>query len=201
VEQIFIGPGERVDAYVEMNQPGTWILGAPEDDIRNAGLGVVIEYANQRKQPQWIVPGDPSWDYTVFGKPVTGAPAVDPTRKVIDMAFDKVPRGHGKFNQFLVNGKEYPHGQEFVLNEGARYRLIFRNRTDDAHPVHLHRHVFELVEIYGKRTAGIMKDTIVVPSYGRAMVDLLADQPGSSLFHCHIQQHMDFGFKALFRYA
>jgi len=45
--------------------------------------------------------------------------------------------------------------------------LIFRNRTDDAHPLHLHRHVFELVEIYGKRTAGIIKDTVVVPAYGR----------------------------------
>ena len=32
-------------------------------------------------------------------------------------------------------------------------------------------------------------------------VDLVADQPGLTLFHCHIQQHMDYGFKALFRYA
>ena len=45
VDQLFLGPGERVDAYVEMNQPGVWILGAPEDDVRNAGLGVVVEYA------------------------------------------------------------------------------------------------------------------------------------------------------------
>ena len=31
-----------------------------------------------------------------------------------------------------------------------------------------------------------------------ATVDFTADQPGLSLFHCHIQQHMDYGFKALF---
>jgi len=30
---------------------------------------------------------------------------------------------------------------------------------------------------------------------------MVADQPGLTLFHCHIQQHMDFGFKALFRYV
>jgi FtsP/CotA-like multicopper oxidase with cupredoxin domain len=112
-----------------------------------------------------------------------------------------VPRGREPFNTFLVNGKEYPHEQEFVLQQGMRYRLIMRNRTDDAHPLHLHRHVFELVEIYGKTTAGIMKDTVVAPYYGRAVVDFTADQPGLTLFHCHIQQHMDFGFKALFRYA
>jgi FtsP/CotA-like multicopper oxidase with cupredoxin domain len=201
IDQIFLGPGERVDAYVEMSQPGVWILGAPEDDIRNAGLGIVIEYANQRRQPQWVPPGKPSWDYTLFGKAASeSAPGGSPPQ-TIDMAFEKVPRGEGKFNSFLVNGKPYPHDQEFVLKEGTRYRLIFRNRTDDAHPLHLHRHLFEITEIYGKPTGGIVKDTVVVPSYGRATVDFLANQPGLALFHCHIQHHMDFGFKALFRYA
>jgi len=32
-------------------------------------------------------------------------------------------------------------------------------------------------------------------------VDFLADQPGLTLFHCHNQLHMDYGFKALFRYT
>src|SRR5439155_10849586 len=179
-----------------------WILGAPEDDIRNAGLGVVVEYANQRKQPQWVAPGKPSWDYTLFGKAAPPPSGTDgsPTQ-TIDMAFEKVPRGAGRFNSFLVNGKAYPHDQEFVLKEGTRYRLVFRNRTDDAHPMHLHRHLFELTEIYGKPTSGLLKDTVVVPFYGRAVVEFVADQPGLTLFHCHIQQHMDFGFKALLRYA
>jgi FtsP/CotA-like multicopper oxidase with cupredoxin domain len=65
----------------------------------------------------------------------------------------------------------------------------------------MHRHLFELVEVNGKPTAGVKKDTVVVPGFGRAAVDLIADQPGLTLFHCHIQQHMDFGFMALFRYA
>ncbi len=199
VDQLFLGPGERVDCYVEMNQPGVWIMGAPEDDVRSGGLGVVVEYANQRRQPQWVSPGKPSWDYTVFG--TAGAPAPDPSVQTIDLAFEKVPRGMGQFNSFTINGKAYPHDQEFVLRQGTRYRLIFRNRTDDAHPMHLHRHLFELTEIYGKATAGIMKDTVVVPFYGRAVVDVVADQPGLTLFHCHIQHHMDFGFKALFRYV
>ena len=82
-----------------------------------------------------------------------------------------------------------------------RYRFVFRNRTGDVHPVHIHRHSFELVEINGKGTAGIIKDTVVVPGYGRVAVGLVADQPGLTLFHCHNQQHMDYGFKALFRYG
>ena len=201
VDQVQIGPGERVDAIVEMTQPGVWILGAPEDDMRNNGLGIVVEYANQVKQPQWVPPGKPSWDYTLFGKPGAAPASADPAIQTIDMVFEKVPRGMDKFNSFTVNGKNYPHDQEFVLKQGTRYRLVFRNRTDDAHPLHLHRHLFELTEIYGKATSGIIKDTVVVPYYGRATVEFTADQPGLTLFHCHIQHHMDFGFKALFRYA
>ena len=53
----------------------------------------------------------------------------------------------------------------------------------------------------GHPFSGVIKDTVVVPTYGRASVDFTADQPGLTLFHCHIQHHMDYGFKALLRYS
>jgi FtsP/CotA-like multicopper oxidase with cupredoxin domain len=197
VDVLMLGPGERVDAWVEMSQPGVWILGAPEDPVREGGLGVVIEYANQRRTPQWVAPPKFNWDYTIFGKP----PSQPAPAERLDMVFEKVPRGAGKFNSFTVNGKQGPHDQEFLLKRGTRYQLTFHNRTDDAHPLHLHRHQLEIAEIYGKATSGVIKDTVVVPTFGRASVNFTADQPGPTLFHCHIQQHMDFGFKALLRYS
>jgi FtsP/CotA-like multicopper oxidase with cupredoxin domain len=197
VEVLMLGPGERIDAWVLMNQPGVWIMGAPEDPVREGGLGVVIEYANQRRTPQWMPPVKPVWDYTIFGRP----PSQSAPTERLDMVFEKIPKGAGKFNSFTVNGKPYPHDGEFVLKQGTRYRLTFHNRTDDAHPLHLHRHQMEIAEIYGKPTSGVIKDTVVVPMYGRASVDFTADQPGPTLFHCHIQSHMDYGFKALLRYA
>jgi FtsP/CotA-like multicopper oxidase with cupredoxin domain len=199
VETLFLGAGERVCALVEMNNPGNWILGEPLDLIRNSGLGVLVEYANNHKQPQWVAPASIAWDYTAFARPA--AAPNGPAATNIDMVFEKVPQGAGKFNTFLVNGKPYPHENEFVLHEGQRYRLTFRNRTDDGHPVHLHRHQLELVEFNGKACSGLIKDTVVVPFYGRAAVEFTANQPGLTLFHCHIQAHMDYGFKALFRYA
>jgi FtsP/CotA-like multicopper oxidase with cupredoxin domain len=198
VSVIEIAPGERVDAIVEMNRPGVWILGALRNVARQSGMGIVVEYADQQQQrPTWLPPPSARWDYTVFGMPGPH-PAPDQT---IDMVFEKVPGGPHGINHWLVNGKEYPHEREFVFHQGARYRLVFHNRSDDSHPLHIHRHLFELVELNGKPTAGIKKDTVIVPAFGRAAVDLVADQPGLTLFHCHIQQHMDFGFKALFRYA
>ena len=37
--------------------------------------------------------------------------------------------------------------------------------------------------------------------YQQAEVDFVADNPGRTLFHCHQQLHMDFGFMALFDYV
>jgi FtsP/CotA-like multicopper oxidase with cupredoxin domain len=198
LESIFIGAGERIDVVIEMTNPGIWILGSTEKPIRESGLGVVVEYAGQHRQPQWIDPPTARWDYTIFGNAKADSPAPQDT---IELIFEKIPSGAGKFNVWLINGKPYPHEREFVLQPGTRYRLVMRNPTDDAHPMHLHRHLWELVEVNGKKTAGIIKDTVVVPYYGRAVVDFTANHPGLTLFHCHIQQHMDYGFKALFRYA
>jgi FtsP/CotA-like multicopper oxidase with cupredoxin domain len=207
LDSIFLGAGERIDAEIEMNHPGIWILGGTEKMVRESGLGVVVEYSGQHQQPQWIDPPKDAWDYTLFGNstasgPAAASPAPHPApQQTIEMIFEKIPGGAGKFNLFLVNGKPYPHEREFVLQQGLRCRLVMRNRTDDAHPMHMHRHLWELRSVNDKPTSGLIKDTVVVPYYGRAVVDFTADQPGLTLFHCHIQQHMDYGFKALFRYA
>ena len=198
VDFVYVGAGERIDVEIEMNRPGVWILGDTLKQVRENGLGIIVEYSGQNKQPQWVDPPTLAWDYTRFG---TSAAAGPEPQQNIEMTFEKVPSGAGKFNLFQINGKPYPHDQEFVLQRGVRYRLTMRNRTDDAHPMHMHRHQWELRSINDKPTAGLIKDVIVVPQSGRAVVDFTADQPGLTLFHCHIQQHMDFGFKALFRYA
>jgi len=79
--------------------------------------------------------------------------------------------------------------------------LRMRNASDDIHPMHLHRHSFEITKIGGKHTAGIIKDVAMLGGFQGMEVDFVADNPGLTLFHCHMQLHMDFGFMALFDYA
>lgn len=61
-----LGPGERVDAIVEMNQPGVWILGETRTAQRDAGMGIAIEYAGQPGPPRWLPPGADDWSYLLF---------------------------------------------------------------------------------------------------------------------------------------
>jgi FtsP/CotA-like multicopper oxidase with cupredoxin domain len=118
------------------------------------------------------------------------------------MKFEKIP-GHKKdFNHWTINGKGFPEIEKLRLEKGKRYKLFFDNKaTGDIHPLHLHRHTFEVVEVAGKPMAGLMKDVVSVGSRNTAAVSFVADNPGLTLFHCHMQLHQDFGFMQLLEYA
>ncbi len=196
VEAVELAPAERVDIVVEMRNPGVWILGDADDEVRHSGLGVVIEYAGRTGPPQWTAPSAEAWDYTRFGR--EGA-AAEPDERV-PLVFKPKWMGNRWVDHWLINGKEFPHTDPIRVKAGGRYRLIFDNQSDDAHPVHLHRHTFELVSIAGKPTAGVMKDVVMCPPRRKVEVQFVADNPGPTLFHCHQQLHMDFGFMAMVEY-
>jgi FtsP/CotA-like multicopper oxidase with cupredoxin domain len=197
VHVLTIGTAERIDAIVEMNRPGVWILGTPKDDDRRDGMGIVVEYAGQNGKPRWLAPPKELWDYTAFGRN-DEAPRPDET---IPMVFQKLAGGTGKFNHWTINGQTYEQSSPIPIRHGARYRLEFENQSDDNHPLHLHRHTFELVSVNGTRTSGVRKDVVVIPGFSRIDVDFVADNPGLTLFHCHQQLHMDYGFMRLFKYV
>ena len=53
------------------------------------------------------------------------------------------------------------------------------NKSGDNHPVHLHRHTFEVTKIGDKTTAGLMKDTINMTRFSSLEIDFVADDPWS----------------------
>ena len=202
VPVLWLGTAERVSAIVEMNHPGIWIMGDTADDDRRHGMGIVVEYANSTGKAQWLAPLPLRWNYMRFARPGTTAPAPDET---FEMTFAKDNAAMEGFNRWTINGIAYPMSNtvapaSFHLKQGLRYRIHMRNQSDDLHPIHLHRHSFELTNIAGVPTAGVMKDVIMLGGYQELSVDFMANNPGLTLFHCHQQLHMDFGFMTLFDY-
>jgi FtsP/CotA-like multicopper oxidase with cupredoxin domain len=201
VPVLWLGTAERISAVVEMNRPGVWVMGDLADDDRSRGMGIVIEYAGKSGKPSWTKPAPFKWDYTRFGKSVSNAVNPDET---IDMTFTKNNAANRGFNEWRINDMSFSMDKMepmFHLRRGKRYRLRMNNASDDIHPLHLHRHSFELIRIAGKATAGIMKDVVMLGGYQQVEIDFIADNPGLTLFHCHQQLHMDFGFMALFDYV
>ena len=195
VEVLSLGTAERISAIVEMKNPGVWVLGTPRDDDRRDGMGIVVQYENQSGAPRWVKPERKAWDYTIFGNS-SSAPAPVET---ITLSFGKINGGTGGFNRWTINNTAYEESATpRTLLKGKRYRLVFDNQTDDSHPVHLHRNSFELTNVYGKPTSGIMKDVVLVKGYRKVAADFVPQMEGLTLFHCHQQLHMDYGFKMLF---
>jgi FtsP/CotA-like multicopper oxidase with cupredoxin domain len=205
VPVLWIGTAERISAVVRMTHPGVWILGDLDDGDRGHGMGIVVEYAGRSGKPQWIAPPPFKWSYSRFGTVAPAANASSPD-ETIEMTFAKENAAEEGFNRWTINGVAYSMSNEpgqasFHLKQGKRYRIKMRNSSDDIHPIHLHRHSFELVKLAGKPTAGVMKDVVMLGGYQEAEVDFVADNPGMTLFHCHQQLHMDFGFMTLFDYV
>ncbi|HLH33026.1 MAG TPA: multicopper oxidase domain-containing protein [Alloacidobacterium sp.] len=200
---LWLGTAERISAIVEMNHPGVWIMGDLSDDDRHHGMGIVVEYAGAQGKPQWLPPKPFRWNYAHFGNAGASGRVPDET---IDMLFEKDNAAFEGFNLWTINGRSYPVGRMMApathhLHEGKRYRLRMRNASDDIHPVHLHRHTFEVTRYAGQPMSGLMKDVVMVGGYQEVEIDFVADNPGETLFHCHQQLHMDFGFMMLFDYV
>ncbi len=203
VPVLWLGTAERVSAVVEMNHPGVWIMGDTADDDRRHGMGIVVEYAGHAGKPLWTAPPKSRWNYTRFAKPGATAPAPDET---FEMTFAKDNAAMEGFNRWTINGVAYPMSNammpaSFHLKPGRHYRIHMRNQSDDLHPIHLHRHSFELTKISGVPMAGVVKDVLMLGGYQELEVDFVANNPGLTLFHCHQQLHMDFGFMTLFDYV
>ncbi len=201
VPVLWVGTAERVSAVVRMDHPGVWVMGDLSDDDRGHGMGIVVEYAGHAGNPAWVRPKPFHWDYARFGAPNGSATPPDET---IEMTIVKHNAALDGFNQWTLNGAAFSMQTmtpSYTLHQGRRYRLKFRNASDDIHPLHLHRHSFELTAVGGRPTAGVMKDVVMLGGFQELAFDFVADNPGRTLFHCHQQLHMDFGFMALFNYA
>jgi FtsP/CotA-like multicopper oxidase with cupredoxin domain len=198
VEVLSLAVAERVDAVVEMNTPGVWILGSTLEKSRQMGLGIVVEYAGQSATPIWKDPAPSKWDYAQFANGAS-SPAPD---KSFELTFRDIgPMRGSQFDTWTINNKSWPEVEPLMVERGKRYRLVFRNGSGDQHPLHLHRHTFEVTRIGSRRLSGLHKDVINVMPLDTVEVDFTADNPGDTLWHCHQQLHMDYGFMQLIKYS
>jgi FtsP/CotA-like multicopper oxidase with cupredoxin domain len=87
------------------------------------------------------------------------------------------------------------------IANGERVELVLVNRTGMPHPMHLHGHEFQVVEIDGKRFPGAVRDTVLVPPGRRVVIAFDANNPGLWAFHCHLLYHLDAGMFTTLKYV
>ncbi|MCI0735008.1 MAG: multicopper oxidase family protein [Beijerinckiaceae bacterium] len=87
------------------------------------------------------------------------------------------------------------------IKEGERVELIFVNKTQMPHPMHLHGHVYQVTAINQKKFMGAMRDTVLVPPKTSVTAAFDANNPGLWALHCHLLYHLEAGMFTTMRYV
>ena len=106
-----------------------------------------------------------------------------------------------KYIWSLNNVSWTPDVPPLPIAKGDRVELVFVNQTGMPHPMHLHGHEFQVVEIDGKRFSGAVRDTVLVTPGRRVVVAFDANNPGTWAIHCHLLYHLDAGMFTTLKYV
>ena len=101
---------------------------------------------------------------------------------------------------WTINGAAYPNNNSLDIQSGKRVGIAFTNSTNMGHPMHLHGHDFQVVEIDGEKVSGALRDTLMVPPRSKITVAFDADNAGVWPMHCHLLYHLDTGMFTVVKY-
>ncbi|MDP9370662.1 MAG: multicopper oxidase domain-containing protein, partial [Chloroflexota bacterium] len=104
---------------------------------------------------------------------------------------------------FLINGHMHGAVPPIQVAEGERVLLRLVHAGHLPHPFHIHGHSFKIVATDGNpipEVAQWTKDTVLIAPGERYDLELVADNPGVWMVHCHIEHHMANGMMTLLAY-
>ncbi len=99
---------------------------------------------------------------------------------------------------WTINGQSWETHTPIAAKSGERVELMFHNMSMMAHPMHLHGHVFQVVNINGRAINGAMRDTVYVPPMAMVTVALDAGEAARWMLHCHHMPHLSTGMMTEF---
>lgn len=121
------------------------------------------------------------------------------------LAARPVDRSHmimlaGSMQPYLwtIDGQTWDTHKPIIATSGERVELMFHNMSMMGHPMHLHGHAFQVVNINGKAVNGAMRDTVYVPPMAQITVALDAGEAARWMLHCHHMPHLSTGMMTEF---
>ena len=108
------------------------------------------------------------------------------------------------YNLFTINGKAFPYTETINVKQGDKVLIRLINvGSSTIHPMHLHGQSFKIVSTDGNpvpKEAQLTKDTLLIAPGERYDIEVIANNPGNWILHCHELHHADKGMITLFSY-
>jgi FtsP/CotA-like multicopper oxidase with cupredoxin domain len=195
---------QRIDVRVQLPQDGAFpILGLREGSTEQTGIILATREASIEKLP--VQRATPSGLLTLdMERQFVATEPLAP--KAIDRSFDLRLTGNMAKYEWSINGIVFdtknPGGQpaQVHVKQGQRVALKFINETGMSHPMHLHGHSFQVIEINGRQMNGALRDTVLVTPKTSVTVAFDAKNPGIWYVHCHVLWHLAAGMATLVKY-
>ena len=99
---------------------------------------------------------------------------------------------------WTIDGQTWKTHKPINAVSGERVELMFHNMSMMGHPMHLHGHAFQVVNVNGRALNGAMRDTVYVPPMAQVTVALNAGEAARWMLHCHHMPHLSTGMMTEF---
>ncbi len=191
--------GNRLDIRIKIpaGEGAYPILALPEGTKQQTGMILATPHAKIPVLSEKTTQTNPILNYDQEFKTSAAEPMPEQS---IGQSFPYILRGNMATYIWTINGRAWPNIDPTMVKPNERTELIFDNRTNMAHPMHIHGHVFEVTEINGKKINGRKGDTIDVLPHSTVKVVLDTDNPGIWMLHCHILYHQAGGMMTTVNY-
>lgn len=186
--------GQRIDIRLALPaEGGAWpILALREGELERTGIVLATPGGAIRKL---ATAGQSKAGVVDLGLEQTLRPLAPLPRRRVDRSYPVTLTGSMAGYSWAISG-----AQSLTVRRGERVEIAMANMSMMSHPMHLHGHRFQVVEINGRAVNGAMRDTVVVPPMARVKIAFDADNPGHWPFHCHHLYHMEAGMMAFVAY-
>ncbi len=194
-----IAMGQRLDIELDLpNEAGAWpILALREGARERTGIILATSGARVTKVPELADQDAPAFD-------------VDLSQELTFEALDNLPERSVDRNQMVmlggtmqpyiwtIDGAVWGQHRPITAKAGERVLLGFHNMSMMGHPMHLHGHVFQVVDINGRKVNGARRDTVYVPPMSMVTIALDAGEAARWMLHCHHMPHLETGMMTEF---
>lgn len=201
-----IGTAQRVDLLFQMPAKGSVSLITANDQDNNQHYQRYPAVVFGQGAVPATLPAVSQWfDITTYGQP--GPSAITPqshfdNTSTIDLN-NQMGTSLGRQGMtYTMNGKVFPDTGMIMVKYGQLVKIQLVNQSDLYHPIHLHGHVFTVLDKNGKPLTGspIRLDTIIVQPHTTYDIAFVANNPGIWMIHCHNFQHANWGMDMMLDY-
>lgn len=195
---------QRIDIRLQLPREGAFpILALREGATQQTGIVLATPGASIKRLPTQNSAPAGLLTLDMEKRLVATAPLA---QKAIDQTCVLRLQGNMAKYEWPINGivfdTEHPAGQatQVRVKLGQRVALKFVNETGMSHPMHLHGHSFQVIDINGQSMKGALRDTVLVPPHTNVTAAFDANNPGVWYVHCHVLWHLAAGMATLVQY-